>query len=134
MATSTRKRGATFLLEKPLVSRLPFEVEQPFSSTFPPPKRIKPAGKSTLDRQGRPYADVDVESETGEMQEIFHREEVDAVDVEVGAERACWLSRGSSTSRDKRSGGGENEQGGQGASSCVGVQELATAAVVSGKL
>lgn len=115
MATSTRKRGATFLLEKPLVSRLPFEVEQPFSSTFPPPKRQKPAvtswwGDDTLDKD--PCTDhADVQSEINEMQEVREREEVAAADVEVevDGEKGCWLAG----ARNKGSSGNEPEDRGR---------------------
>lgn len=129
MATSARKRGATFLLEKPLASRLPFEVEQPLSRTFPPPKRIKPAGTSppwrdfNLDKH--PYSS-DIQSVTSEMQEIEGREEGD---VETSAQRGCWLAGG----RGKQSGGGDREGGGEGASSCVGVQEPASIAAAVGR-
>lgn len=104
MATSMRKRGATFLLEKPLVSRLPFEVEQPFStSTFPRPKRVKPT-TSSPSPSWRPATDA--QSETSEMQEVYQREEVAAADVEVevDGEKGCWLAE----ARDNR--GVEHEE------------------------
>ena len=102
-----RKRGATFLLEKSLVSRLPFEVEQPLSSTFPPPKRIKPATSSprrddNSDERLEPCADA--QSERPEMQEVCQNEDAAAASVEVGVARekgcrGCWWAE----ARDKRS-------------------------------
>lgn len=94
ISTSTRKRGASFLLEKPLVSRLPFEVEQPLplpdvdsSSGFPTPKRpcLSPTIDQELDQE------LDATSETSEMQEMMGTEEVEVAGVEF-EERGCWLA------------------------------------------
>lgn len=92
------------------MSRLPFEVEQPFSSAFPPAKRVKPAATHHCWRDDSVDKDpsTDDQSETSDMQEVRQREEVAAADVEVevGSDKGCWLTGGG----DTLGGGGEHEE------------------------
>lgn len=126
IATSTRKRGAVYLLEKPLVSRLPFEVEQPPSichrssstSLSPAPKRLKEEAPATTlavagadrDEGLDQHLNGDLNaataaSETSDMQEAYHKEEIESAEVELGTERGWWES-----GRRSRSTGGTAQE------------------------
>lgn len=100
---ATRKRAAGFLLEKPLVSRLPFEVEQPPSiAADAPHKRPKlEAGEVDDGPSAIPL------SETRQTQWCDHqglydnscRQETDAVGVDIDSNRGCWLETGEDDGR-----------------------------------
>ena len=117
IATSARKRGAKFLLEKPLVSRLPFEVEQPLpipnaQSGFPAPKRlcVQDASAAELDEELDGHPNLPDEGETSDMHEVFGTEESNAADVEF-SERGCWLAGwGGKQGRSRSRGDNERER------------------------
>lgn len=96
---ATRKRSAGFLLEKPLVSRLPFEAEHPPSiAVAAPHKRPKVAAGELDERQ---YAITLSEvSETqgcggeGLQDGPCREEEIDAVGEDFDANRGCWSGNG----------------------------------------
>lgn len=137
ITASARKRGAVFFLEKPLVSRLPFEVEQPPSigqnsrsstSPSPPAKRLKEERAGGVDA-GRDeglaehlngYVKTSTATkEIGEMQEVYHRE-----GVEFDAVRGCGWEVG----RKSRGSGGSMEGK---PSCCAGEGEQASSAATA---
>ncbi|CAM9287609.1 unnamed protein product [Hapterophycus canaliculatus] len=110
---ATRKRAAEFFLEKPLVSRLPFEVEQPQSiAVAVPHKRPKVAAGELDERQNTTTlietSDTRWYSSVG-LSENDSREEIGAVGVDFGANRDCWFGKGGGGKGDSI--GGRNSEG-----------------------
>lgn len=127
--STTRKRGACFIFEKPLVSRLPFEVEVEDSLAKKRAKRARIAATTITEtittRPPSPPAHEDLDDKTSEnvetqpwwtretLQERHRREEADscssssaiaAVDVDV--DRGCWLGDSWSAREGRRDTGG----------------------------
>ncbi|CAN0233347.1 unnamed protein product [Ectocarpus sp. 6 AP-2014] len=118
--SSTRKRGAFFIFEKPLVSRLPFEVEVDGGVLAKKRARIAATTTTETTRPPSPPAHEDLDVNTSEnvetqqwwtreaLQERHRREEADSSSsssaiAAVGAdvERGCW-SGGSWGAREGR--------------------------------
>jgi len=108
ISTSTRKRGASFLLEKPLVSRLPFEVEQPLPDGGSPALKRPCLTMTLIDEELD--QELDAKSETSDMQEMIGVEEIDSVGVEF-EERGGWLAEWRVKQGRSRSGGGHEDEG-----------------------